>query len=67
MDFIVDEVMKFKHINATDGNAIFEGLPRTTVEQNRFSVRIEKSELNGIEDVVFPCAVEDRSSDMNAS
>lgn len=64
MNFIVNEVMEFKHIDAADSNAVFERFAGTSVEKNGFTVDIEVSESDGMEDVFFASAVEDRSSDI---
>ena len=64
MNFIVNEMMKFEHVNATDGNAIEEGKPGSAVKKNGFAVGVEMSKVNGGEKVVIACAVENGSGDI---
>lgn len=38
--FVVNEVMKFEHINTADGNAIFKWFASAAVVEYRFTVRV---------------------------
>ena len=66
MDFIVNEVMKFEQINATDSNAIFK---RSRVYRRIvWSCRPSRtdSESYRISNIVIACSVENGRGDINA-
>ena len=66
MDFIVNEVMKFKHINAADSDAVLERFASPAVVEDSFAVRIHTGKFHSSEKVGIICAVENGSGDKNA-
>ena len=63
MDFVVNEVMKFKHINTANGNAVKERLTGAAVEKKRFAIDRERGKRDGVEEIKFFSAVENRRSE----
>ena len=64
VNFVVNEMMKFKHVNATDSNAIVERLAGAPVEENRFTVRVEAGKCNGLCNIRIASAIENGSGDI---
>ena len=67
MDFIVNQMMKFQHINAANGYVIFKRFTSAPVIQNSFSVFVKPRKRHCPHNVFLACAVENRRCNVNAS
>src|SRR6516164_153056 len=63
MDLVVDEMVKFHHINVTHRHRPIEGLPGAAVHQRHLPRGGKAGPLEHCDDIFLPGSVEDRAGD----
>ena len=62
MNFIINEVVKFKHINTADSDAILKGQTGSAIAKYSFAIRVQAGKFNGVKDIGISGAVKNGRS-----